>query len=136
MIKKYHCNHFFAHRIHPNDQTIHHPRPVGLWPEPPKKDPIEKGFKEAIEEYKKENHSTLTANLRDMIKPLEENNGLWLQILSHLHSIESFVASPSPLVSESRGIPDSLIIPSYRSPRICQPKVITDLEMVIAPRDR
>ena len=37
----------------------------------PKKDPIEKGFKEAIEEYKKENHSTLTANLRDMIKPLE-----------------------------------------------------------------
>ena len=100
------------------------------------KDPIEKGFKEAIEEYKKEIYSTLTENLREMIKLLEEKTGLWLRILSHPHSIESFVASPSPLVSESRGIPDSLIIPSYRSPRICQPKVITDLEMVIAPRDR
>ena len=77
MIKKYHCNHFLAHRIHPNDETILHPRPVGLWPEPPlavlsSEDPIEKGFKEAIEEYKKENYSTLTANLRDMIKLLEE----------------------------------------------------------------
>lgn len=39
--------------------------------EPPKKDPIEKGFKEAIEEYKKENYSTVTPNLREMIKLLE-----------------------------------------------------------------
>ena len=39
--------------------------------EPTRKDPIEKGFKEAIEEYKKENYSAVTANLRDMIKPLE-----------------------------------------------------------------
>ena len=104
--------------------------------EPPKKNPIEKGFKEAIEEYKKENYSTLTANLRDMIKLLEEKTRLWLRILSHLHSIESFVASPSPLMSESREIPDCLIIPSYRSPRICHPKVITEFEMVIAPGDR
>ena len=102
----------------------------------PKKNPIKKGFKEAIEEHKKENYSTVTANLRDMIKPLEENNGLWLRILSHLHSIESLVASPSPLVSESRGIPDCLIIPNYRNPRICHPKVITDFEMVIAPGNR
>lgn len=104
--------------------------------EPTKKDTIEKGFKEAIEEYKKENYSTLTANLRDMIKLLEEKTGLWLRILSHLHSIESLVASPSPLVSKSREIPDCLIIPSYRSPRICHPKVITEFEMVIAPGDR
>ena len=100
------------------------------------KDPIEKGFKEAIEEYKKEIYSTLTANLRDMIKLLEEKTGLWLRILGHLHSIESLVAFPSLLMSESRGIPDCLIIPSYRSPRICHPKVITDLEMVIAAGDR
>ena len=103
---------------------------------PPKKNPIEKGFEEAIEEYKKENHSTVTANLREMIKPLEEKRGLWLRILSHLHSIESLVAFSSPLMSESRKISDCLIIPSYRSPRICHPKIITDFEMIIAPGDR
>ena len=103
---------------------------------PPKQDPIEENVRKAIEEYKKENYSTVTANLREMIKLLEENNGLWLRILSHLHSIESLVAFPSPLVSESSGIPDCLIIPSYRSPRICHPKVITDFEMVIAAGDR
>ena len=104
--------------------------------EPTRKDPIEKGFKEAIEEYKKENYSTLTANLRDMIKLLEEKTRLWLRILSHLDSIESLSAFPSPLVSESSGIPDCLIIPSYQSPSICHPKVITNLEMVIAAGDR
>ena len=42
--------------------------------EPTKKDPIEKGFKDAFEEYKKENYSTTTSKLREMIKLLEEKN--------------------------------------------------------------
>lgn len=39
---------------------------------PPKQDPIEKNVRKAIEEYKKENYSTVTENLREMIKLLEE----------------------------------------------------------------
>jgi len=33
---------------------------------PPKQDPIEKNVRKAIEEYKKENYSTVTENLREM----------------------------------------------------------------------
>ena len=104
--------------------------------DPPKRGPIEKSFKETTEEYQKDNYSTITESLREMIKFLEEKNGLWLGTLRYLYSIESLVTFPSPLMRESRGIPDCLIIPSYRSPRICHPKVITDFEMVIAPGDR
>ena len=42
--------------------------------EPLKKDPVEKGFKDAFEEYQKENYSTTVEKLREMIKLLEEKN--------------------------------------------------------------